>query len=252
MKRNIYLVSGVICILYYIILTSVMGQVAFSKVFPFIGVIFLLYGIFYKTIESHNYFFRIIKVIESIIFLGIIIFILVQGFIVITSIKRDKSSSDYLIVLGAGLKGENMTLSLKERMDTTLEYLKKYGDKDKVILSGGKGPGESISESLAMKRYLVDNGINEDRIIIEEKSRNTYENLRYSKEIIEKYSNNSIDNYKVKIITSNYHGLRAKILAERLGYKNITLYTSRTHWLLAPNYFFREFFALVKSFVFDK
>ncbi|MEW8957430.1 YdcF family protein [Clostridium sp.] len=248
MNRSIYLITGLIFMVYYTILTLSKGRVIFSEFFHLVGIVFLLYGVFYKILKGNNYFLRFIKVVEMLIFIGVIIFILAEGFMITTSIERDKSSSDYLIVLGSEFRGEGF----KERLDTTIEYLSSYGKEENIIVSGGVGLTARLSEALVMKKFLVEGGIEEHRIIVEDKSRNIYENLKYSKDIIEKYSNNKVSNYKIKVITSNYHGLRAKMLAKRLGYEDITLYTSKTNYILAPNYFVREFFALIKSFIFDR
>jgi len=90
---------------------------------------------------------------------------------------------DAVIILGAGIKGERLSLTLKYRLDKGLEYIA-LNPNAKIIVTGGKGPGESITEAEAMRRYLVSQGIENDRIIIEDKATSTYENLMYSSEFL--------------------------------------------------------------------
>ncbi len=85
-------------------------------------------------------------------------------------------SNDYAVILGAKVNGEIPSLSLQFRLDAALEYAIQYPHVY-LILSGGQGPGEHISESEAMKRFLVKNGIQEERLLIEDLSTSTYENL---------------------------------------------------------------------------
>lgn len=165
----------------------------------------------------------------------------------LTGQKSDANKKvDYLIVLGAGLKGEKMSSTLKSRIDCALNYLEGYPD-TKVIVSGGQGPGEDITEAEAMRRYLVANGIADNRVIKEEKSTSTIENLRLSKKIV---AENSKKN-EIMIVTSDYHMLRAKMLAKRAGLTPYSL-PSRTPYYVVVNSYLREYFAIIKSFILDR
>ena len=103
-----------------------------------------------------------------------------------------------------------------------------------------------------MSKYLQDRGVNKDRIIIEDKSRDTNENLKFSKEKIEEHSHKSIDEINVNIITTDFHAFRSSILAKKNGYKNFENYSSPTLWYMVPVTYTREAFAVVKSVIFDK
>ncbi|MGL5244804.1 MAG: YdcF family protein, partial [Sarcina sp.] len=190
------------------------------------------------------------KFIKPLVIVFIIVFILVESCIIFFALKKDTTKTDYIIVLGAGLDGERMSLALTQRMDTLLEYLKFYDKGEKIVLSGGQGPGEDIPEALAMKRYLIDHGIEKDRILIDDKSTSTYENFKYSKEVIEKQGVN-IKDISIKIITNNFHSFRGVFLAKRNGFNNIEVYSAPLNIWLTP-YYIREFFALGKSIVFDR
>ncbi|WP_249646204.1 YdcF family protein, partial [Lysinibacillus sp. D3C2_S12] len=95
-------------------------------------------------------------------------------------------SADYMIILGAKVKpGGVPSLSLKSRLEVAVQYLTIYPHV-KVIVSGGQGPDEDRTEASVMKDYLEPNGIEASRIIIEDQSTSTYENLVFSKELLPK------------------------------------------------------------------
>ena len=94
-----------------------------------------------------------------------------------------------------------------QRLDKTIEYVNNQEKESKIIVSGGQGRGEDISEAQAMKKYLVNNGIKEELIIMENKSTSTNENLIFSKAIIESYTKSDIGDINIKIITSDFDHL---------------------------------------------
>ena len=89
-------------------------------------------------------------------------------------------TNEYAIILGAKVNGEVPSLSLRYRLDAALRYADEYPHV-KFILSGGQGPGEHITEAEAMKRFLLDHGIKEERLLLEQQSTSTYENILFSK-----------------------------------------------------------------------
>ena len=99
---------------------------------------------------------------------------------------KANGSNDYAIILGAKVNGEIPSLSLQYRLDAALDYAKE-NPHVYLILSGGQGAGEHISEAKAMKRFLVENGIQEERLLIEDMSTSTYENLLYSIEMTPRF-----------------------------------------------------------------
>lgn len=253
MKKNfIFIIIGLISIVYYLALNSIMGKVAFSEIFLIIGLGLIIYEILNKKFKFNKSkkYKKPMKILKILMFIVLIVFIGIEGIIIGFGANSDKGTCDYNIILGAGLKGEEMTLSLKERMNKAIEYNK---DKNNyIVVTGGRGPGETIPEALAMKRYLVQNGIEEKRVLIEDNARNTMENFKFSKEIIEKNSGKTIDELNIKVITSNYHCFRSSILAKRNGYIKLSFIGNKTNPLLAPTYYTREFFGIFKSLIFDR
>lgn len=133
-----------------------------------------------------------------------------------------------------------MSKALKRRLDTALIYLNDNPD-SKIIVSGGQGKGEEISEALAMKNYLVSMGINEMRIMMEDQSTNTEENIRFSQSFI------NGKNQKIVVVTNKFHVFRATLIAKKQGMINVEGLGAPTDDILVIHYHVREFFAIVKD-----
>jgi uncharacterized SAM-binding protein YcdF (DUF218 family) len=175
-------------------------------------------------------------------------FLIFEVLIISNNFNKTFKQSDYLVVLGAGLRGSTMSTILLYRMEKSLDYLKVYPN-TKVIVSGGQGLDEDISEAQAMKDFLVKKGIPTENIIMEDKSTSTMENLIYSKNIIEK--DQDFQNKKISLITNGFHIFRAEFLARRVGLKFEGI-PAKTYFYTIPNFYVREYFAFIKSFIFDK
>lgn len=150
----------------------------------------------------------------------------------------DYSNVDFAIVLGAGIKGDELTNHLKRRLDLTYSQLK--DNNIPIILSGGQGPDEWVSEAEAMSRYLVNKGISVQRLIIEDKSTSTQENIAYSNTLMNKKGVN------VVVFTSDYHMYRTKMLGRRVGWKTEG-YSAINPFGTRINCMFREICALMKD-----
>lgn len=247
-KKKIYFILGTLSGIYFILLT--LWGVNFSTFWLILGVVFFALGGRGRfCINSHN---KLIKKIKVIFRIGLILiissFVIIQSLIIYNGVEKDMKHSDYLVVLGARVRGKVMSLALEQRMRKSLEYLEEFPN-TKIILSGGQGPGENITEAEAMKKFLLSHGINEKNIIKEERSTSTAENFKYTKKILDKLD--SDENVKVSVITTNFHMFRAKFLAKRVG---IDVYNvpCEFHILLVPNYYMREYFAVVHSIIFDR
>ncbi|NLJ98288.1 MAG: YdcF family protein [Tissierellia bacterium] len=175
--------------------------------------------------------------------LGFIIFLTSS---LLYNLWYEKRNKDYLIVLGAGLKGDRVTPLLAGRIDRAIEFYnsqKKKGVKPpKIIMSGGQGPDEIVSEAFAMKNYALDMKIPEEDILMEDKSTNTKENLQFSTDLIKKDSNKN--NPEVLFFTTNYHVLRAGILAKSLGL-NYNGLGSKTKFYYYVSAIIREYIGII-------
>ncbi|MFD6441517.1 YdcF family protein [Peribacillus sp. NPDC060186] len=154
------------------------------------------------------------------------------------SIPEDAS---YLIVLGARVKGSVPSLSLQYRIDKAADYLK--ANKNTVaIVSGGKGPGEDISEAQAMQQELINQGIEGERIIMEDKSTTTIENIAYSKELIPDPTARGL------IVTNDFHIYRAVEMAKSEGL-DMTGIPAKTPKVVLIKSYIREYLAITKYYL---
>ncbi|MCR8842840.1 YdcF family protein [Paenibacillus sp. SC116] len=136
--------------------------------------------------------------------------------------------TDVGIVLGASMWGANPSPGLRERLDLAVK-LYQEGRFEYILVTGGKGGSQDMySEAEGSKRYLVEQGIPEERVLEEDQSTSTLENLLYSKTIL---SNNQWDS--ITIITHDFHGTRAREIAESLQYAAIEVETVQSK-VLSP------------------
>ncbi len=156
---------------------------------------------------------------------------------------------DAVIVLGAGVNGERPSLTLQTRIDRAAEYLKAHPDIP-AVLSGGQGPGEQISEAEAMRRALTAQGIDSDRLLLEERSANTSENFQFSGELLRHHAMDP-GSMVIGVVTNDFHLFRAEILASREGMSVRGIPAKLPWWWLEANYYIRESFASVKTLLFD-
>lgn len=151
---------------------------------------------------------------------------------------------DYIIVLGSGLIGDKVPPLLASRLDKAVQKYEKYGRKPLLITSGGQGHDEKLAEAVAMKKYIVDKyNIPVENIVAEDKSTTTFENLTFSKKIIDA----RIENARGIVVTNNFHVLRAGIYSRLVGLKAIGI-GSKTAFYYVPNAFMREFIGLLEMY----
>ena len=164
---------------------------------------------------------------------------------IIYQFNQPKFNQDYIVVLGAGLiGGEKVTPLLAKRIDRAIQFYKKQSEETlsppQLLMSGGQGPDEKIPEAQAMREYALEQGIPDEDILMEAQSTNTLENMRFSKEIMERENPSG---YHAIFTSNNYHILRAGMYAEEVGLK-IDGIGSKTARYYLPNAFLREFIAV--------
>ena len=152
---------------------------------------------------------------------------------------RPKNTDTTVVVLGCKVKNGAPSLMLGRRLNAAYEYLTEEPDV-KVIVSGGKGDDEIISEAQCMRDYLVDRGIAPERIYMEDKSTDTDENLRFSQDIIRR---EGLPEH-ITIVTDGFHQLRSDMKAEKLGMRAYNI-SAHTPWWLVPTYWVREWFGII-------
>ena len=154
---------------------------------------------------------------------------------------------DFVIVLGCKIrKNGTLTPILKSRVDRAIDFAKEQKEKSNkniiFVPSGGQGQDETTSEAEAMKKYLLENGIIEENIITENKSTNTLQNMRFSKNKIDEINKNG----KIIFSTTNYHVFRSGVIANNEGIDCEGI-GSKTKWYFYTNALIREFVANIFS-----
>ena len=159
-----------------------------------------------------------------------------------------RTPMDYIIILGCAIRDDGTpTPILRGRIDRALELereqYKKWEKHAKFVPSGGQGSDEVVSEAECMKRYLMEQGIPEEQILKEDSSVNTFQNMKFSKKVIEEDAGD-LKNTGIAFSTTNYHVFRGYTLAEKLGMKVKGL-SAKTKLYFFPNAFLREFIGLI-------
>jgi len=156
--------------------------------------------------------------------------------------SRDTAAydEDAVIVLGAAVHGEQVSLSLASRLDRAIEY-HAHNPHAIIVVSGGQGSQESISEALAMERYLIERGVPADRILKEDASTSTLENFLFSDARLQQEFPSG---YTAVVITNDFHVYRAVSIAESAGITARHL-GAPTNWYTIPYNYLREMMAVV-------
>lgn len=171
---------------------------------------------------------------------GILLFVVVEGMILSEFAATAEPGAEYVIVLGAQWKENGPSDVLRRRLDKALVYLRENPDA-KVIVSGGQGENEPLSEADGMREYLLGAGIPEERILTETESFNTKQNLEYSS----RFLNSQED--RVVLVTNNFHMFRALRIARKQGYQRAEGLAASSVYGFLPNNMLREFLSLVKN-----
>ncbi len=194
-----------------------------------------------KKATSHG-FLRAVKyaVLAGLVSMACIIgFLAYQG-----AVDEVTYEEDAVIVLGAAVQGDRVSSILAARLNEAADYAQE-NENAIIIVSGGQGPQENITEAAAMEAYLLEKDVSQERIIKEEKATSTYENFKYSKEILD---NKFSDGYSCAYITNEFHCYRAGKIAEQAGLSANGASVGTEWWKLPVNYM-RESLAVVKFWV---
>lgn len=182
------------------------------------------------------------RIVQLLFGLCVALFIVVEGLIISQFNAAPAGGADVCIILGAQMKTSGPSDVLQRRLDKALEYLRENAD-TVVVVSGGQGSNEPVSEAQGMRDYLIAKGIAEERILMEDASTNTWENLDYSARLIDKSGDS------VVIVTNNFHVFRAISIAKKQGYSAVQGMAASTHRGNLLNNLLREFMGVVKDFL---
>ena len=236
----VWIIAAILCAIYGILILRIGSGTAF-----FAAWFLLSLACFFFAYAAKIHLWSRLSKGPKIIFLVLLIllltlFLFVEAHICSGFRKKEVPDLDYLIVLGAQVKEDGPSVVLRFRLEKAYKYLMANPD-TKCILSGGQGQNEPFSEAVGMKSWLVEKGIPESRLLLEDKSLNTKENIEFSKQLLQGESPS------VGIVTNNFHIFRACAIAQKSGIRNVTGIPAYSTPLYLPNNMLREFLGVMKD-----
>lgn len=241
MREKIYLTLAVLCVLY-----GLMVMMTNSGTWFFAVWFVMAAGSGFLFICARAGVWTKLPFVCKGVFLAVvaagILTVGITGFCIASEYRaKGEKNLDAVIVLGAQVREWGPSIVLRYRLDTAAAYLKENPD-TVCIVTGAQGYNEPWTEAKGMADYLIGCGIEEDRIILEEKATSTVENIFYSKEFLDP------ENDRVGIITNNFHMFRALHIAKRQGIRNLCGIASPSGPIYVPNNVLREMMGIVKDF----
>ena len=225
-------IIGLLCVLYGTMVFLIRSGTMFFAVWIAMGAGFILLG----ALTQISFWGRLSQTARTLLLAAAIAaFLLIavcEGFVLSGFGRRAPAGLDYLIVLGAQVREDGPSAVLRYRLDETV-----------CIVTGGQGSAEPIAEGISMRDCLVGQGIDASRILVEDKARNTIQNILFSKSLM------SSPDASCGIVTNNFHVARAMALARKQGLTDIYAIAASSDLLFLPNNMFREVFGLTKDFL---
>jgi uncharacterized SAM-binding protein YcdF (DUF218 family) len=232
--REFFLILGVVLIVETLIV-STLSNYNLGVILPaFFGVPLVFLALVLPKMDKG--FLKFLKWLIAGCYTVAIGIFLVCGFLMIrASSEGERVEADAIIVLGAAVHGDKVTWVLENRLNTAMAYMEAHPNAI-CIVSGGQGPGETVTEGSAMKKYMVERGMDENRIYAEEQATNTKENFENSKAIIDEAIG---EGARIAFVTTNFHVYRAGQVAKEKGVNAVGI-PANDVWYLRLNNFLRE------------
>ena len=195
---------------------------------------------------------RWLKLVLALVLVGVLGFSALFGAVLSGMYDQIDGEPQVMVILGCQVKPWGPSILLQDRLDKALEYLETEPDMT-VVVSGGQGPDEHISEAQAMADYLMEQGIGQERILLEDQSHNTVQNLTLTRQLLDELGYDLEQD--IVVVSNGFHLTRVRMLWDRVweGEDNLsTLAAPSSHVPSRLKMYLREPLALAKSFVFDR
>ena len=192
------------------------------------------------------------RVLLAVLIAGVMAFGGLLGAVLWGSYDHVQGDPQIMVILGCQVKPWGPSVLLQDRLDKALSYLEDHPDLT-VVVSGGQGPDEHISEAQCMYDYLTAHGVDGEQILLEDQSHNTVQNLRYTVDLLAKAGYDTTAD--MVVVSNGFHLTRVRMLWNRVcgGDDNLsTLAAPSSHLPSRLKMYLREPLALVKSFLFDR
>lgn len=236
------ILAAFLCFLYCFIVFRIRSGSKFYLIWGLGGLFFIGLALMLRFDWWSQFPLLLRRVICGVLIAGILAFVVAEGCIFAHYRDQGRPGLDYIIVLGAQMKERGPSVVLKFRLDAAYDYL--IANEDTLcVVSGGQGANEPCSEAQGMYEYLVERGISPERILMEDKSTDTSENIAFSAEVI------GGTDKDVGIVTNNFHVFRGMMLARHAGFENACGISARSNIYFQPNNLVREFFGIMKDLV---
>lgn len=235
--------AGIICLAYYLLIVVYAGITAdFAWIWLVLAAILEGGAVLIRYGKNHPGFFPgwVKYAVSAVVLLGIVCFAALCSLVVSGMKTSARKNLDYVVVLGAHVKGDVPSKALELRLKAALKYARENEDTI-LVLSGGQGFGEDITEAKCMENYLTAHGISRERLVLEEKSTNTKENLKFSDALTGCRQKNT------GILSNNFHVYRAVKIAEKAGYEHPYGIAAPSDPIMQVHYVVREAAALIKA-----
>lgn len=241
MKKCILILLGILSVLYGVLVLQAGSGTGFWLIWEVIGVFFFLWAVL-----LHKKFFVMHKktgmIFHVLVVVAFVVLATFCGMIAGEFSAKGTQNLDYIIVLGAQVREDGPSVVLRYRLDAAIDYLNENPDTT-CIVSGGQGANEPFSEAEGMAEYLLEKGIEENRILLEDKSTNTVENIQNSNALMDGTYNG------VGIVTNNFHVFRAVQIAKVQGLEGVCGIAADSNALYLPNNVLRECCGILKDWL---
>ena len=244
--KVIFGILGVICAVYGCIVLSLIGTRAlFNWFYLALGCFLTAISLIWPKDPDKGKSFR--KTVSVTAAVCAVVFLAAEAHIMSFALKGPEPDADYVILLGTQMRSSGPSVDFRARIESAYDYLVQNPG-SRLIASGGKGGREPVSEAEGARDYLVRKGISEERILLEDRSTTTAENLEFSAGLLRRMGEDPGD-LKIVIVSADYHLCRATYIAHKTGFGDVSCKGSHGLVILLPHFYTRDLVALIKEHI---
>ncbi len=237
------LILGILFLFYYVLIGCYAGfRTSLSWLWALGGVFFLLLGRAFVCQAGHPKLAYVTGAGLALAAVGLAVVLILGSRVVSAMHIQPEENLPYVIVLGAQVRGTRPSRALRMRMDAALTYARE-NPQTVFILSGGQGPDEEITEAQCMYDYMTAQGLEADRLLLEDRSTSTEENLKFSDALYR------LRDSRVGVLSNSFHLYRALALAKHAGYRHVSGLPAPSDFWMQPHNVLREVCGLLAAAV---